>query len=214
MSLFESLLTFSIAASLLTLTPGLDTALVVRQLITSGPQSAKKAALGVAAGCLIWGALVAMGLGVLLTNSLWAFTIVKTAGAVYLVWQGLQMLRRQVGSKHNQIEFQFANESSSPHAALMQGFWTNVLNPKVGIFYVTLLPQFLVPDVNASLYIFSLAVIHVLLSVLWFLALIIGGQRGIKFLQHPKLTYWTDKVTGLVLIGFGVKLFASDLPSA
>ena len=210
MTLVESLFSFTIAASLLTLTPGLDTALVVRHLITSGAQNARKAALGVAVGCLIWGALVALGLGMLLASSVLAFTVVKTFGAVYLVWQGYLMLRKPSTKGALKNEVSTSNTSSPTYAAFYQGFWTNVLNPKVGIFYITLLPQFLVPEVNAGMLIFSLAFIHVLLSLIWFMLLIAAGQKSINLLQHPAMSYWTDKIAGVILVSFGLKLAFTD----
>lgn len=214
MTFVESLVSFSIAATLLTLTPGLDTALVLSQLMTSGAQAARKAALGVAAGCLIWGALVALGLGMLLASSVMAFTVVKTFGAIYLLWQGFLMLRKSSGMDTQKNEVLTADTSSSARAAFFQGFWTNVLNPKVGIFYLTLLPQFLVPEVDAGVYIFSLAFIHILLSVIWFMLLIAAGQKSIQFLKHPAMSYWTDKVTGLILVSFGLKLGLTDFSAS
>ena len=118
MTLVESLVSFSIAATLLTLTPGLDTALVLSQLMTSGAQAARKAALGVAAGCLIWGALVALGLGMLLASSVMAFTVVKTFGAIYLLWQGFLMLRKSSGMDTQKNEVLTADTSSSARASI------------------------------------------------------------------------------------------------
>jgi threonine/homoserine/homoserine lactone efflux protein len=211
MTLLESIASFSIAACLLTLTPGLDTALVLRQLITKDAHAARKAAFGVAAGCLIWGALVALGLGMLLASSVLAFTLVKSLGAVYLIWQGFLMLRRSAVVETLLSDVPVTEKSSSDHAAFFQGFWTNVLNPKIGIFYITLLPQFLVTGFNAGFYIFSLAFIHVLFSVIWFMLLIKAGQKSISLLKNPVVSDWTNKVTGAMLIVFGLKLGVSEI---
>jgi len=205
MTLTQSLLTFTLAAALLAATPGVDTALVLRALVTSGARRALQAALGIAAGCLVWGAVVALGLGALLTASTLAFHVLKVLGAVYLLWQGLKLLRRK----------------STPGPALTAGpaplgsaFWTgfltNVLNPKVGVFYVTLLPQFMVADVPAGPYIFALAGIHVGLSLLWFVLLIAAARPLQQWLARPRVQTSMDRITGAVFVAFGLKLVAAQ----
>lgn len=98
MSVFDSLLAFTFAAALLTLTPGLDTALILRTAAVEGRKQAFKAALGINTGCLIWGAMVAFGLGALIAVSELAYNILKYCGAAYLCWLGLNMLLRPRGS--------------------------------------------------------------------------------------------------------------------
>jgi len=94
MSVTDSLLAFSLAALLLTLTPGLDTALILRTACAEGGKKAFQAALGIDAGCFVWGALVALGLGALMAVSTLAYTVLKICGAAYLCWLGLQLLMR------------------------------------------------------------------------------------------------------------------------
>ena len=94
MSLADNLLAFTLAASLLTLTPGLDTALILRTAAVEGRAQAWRAALGINAGCLLWGAAVAFGLGALLAVSELAYTLLKYCGAAYLCWLGLNLLLR------------------------------------------------------------------------------------------------------------------------
>lgn len=206
MTLSQSLLTFTLAAALLAATPGVDTALVLRALVTHGARRAVQAALGIAAGCLVWGAVVALGLGALLTASTLAFNVVKGVGAVYLIWQGIRLLRRPAVSPGLQPSMQPALSGS----AFWQGFLTNVLNPKVGVFYVTLLPQFVVADVPAGPYIFALASIHVGLSVLWFLLLIGAARHLQRWLERPRVQRVMDRITGLVFVAFGLKLVAAQ----
>lgn len=206
MTLTQSLFTFTIAAALLAATPGVDTALVLRALVTSGARRAVQAALGVAAGCLVWGAVVALGLGALLTASTVAFNIVKLVGAAYLLWQGIRLLLRKPA-------LQTAHQPAQAQAkgsAFWQGFLTNVLNPKVGVFYVTLLPQFMVADVPAGPYIFALAGIHVGLSVLWFLVLIAASRHLQRWLSQPHVQKAMDRVTGGVFVLFGLKLVVAE----
>ena len=210
MTLTQSLLTFTIAAALLAATPGVDTALVLRALVTHGARRAVQAALGVAAGCLVWGAVVALGLGALLTASTLAFNAVKAVGAAYLIWQGIRLLRRPAASAQSLPSTLTPVQSAPAGSAFWQGFLTNVLNPKVGVFYVTLLPQFVVADVPAGPYIFALASIHVGLSVLWFLLLIGAAAHLQRWLERPRVQTAMDRITGLVFVAFGLKLVVAQ----
>jgi threonine/homoserine/homoserine lactone efflux protein len=203
MTVVQALLAFSVAAGLLTLTPGLDTALVLRTAAVEGPKRAGLAAIGIGAGCLIWGAAAALGLAALLQASAVAFNVLKWAGAAYLVWLGVGMLlkprdRFEVG----------AGEASGASALawLRKGFLTNLLNPKIGVFYVSFLPQFLPTGVAPAPFIFLLASLHVLMSFVWFAALI-GATRPIaRVLKRPAVVRWLDRATGLVFLGFGARL--------
>ena len=208
MTLTQSLLTFTVAAALLAATPGVDTALVLRALVTNGARRAVQAALGIAAGCLVWGAVVALGLGALLTASTLAFNVVKVVGAAYLIWQGIRLLRRPAASA--QVLPATPLQAAPAGSAFWQGFLTNVLNPKVGVFYVTLLPQFVVADVPAGPYIFALASIHVGLSVLWFLLLIGAARHLQRWLSRPRVQALMDRVTGGVFVLFGLKLVVAE----
>src|SRR5574343_172717 len=210
MTLTQSLLTFTVAAALLAATPGVDTALVLRALVTHGARRAVQAALGIAAGCLVWGAVVALGLGALLTASTLAFNIVKVVGAAYLIWQGIRLLRRSAASAHSQPATQSFTQQAPAGSAFWQGFLTNVLNPKVGVFYVTSLPQFVVTDVPACPYIFALDSIHVGLSVLWFFLLIGAARHLQRWLSRPRVQALMDRVTGGVFVLFGLKLVVGE----
>src|SRR5690242_10259317 len=137
MSIADNLLAFTLAATLLTLTPGLDTALVLRTATVEGRQQAFRAALGINAGCLLWGAAVAFGLGALIAVSELAYNGLKYCGAAYLAWLGLNMLVRPRSSL-SPVE-----ADAKPNANwFLKGMLGNVLNPKIGIFYVSFLPQF------------------------------------------------------------------------
>lgn len=210
MTLTQSLFTFTLAAALLAATPGVDTALVLRTLVMAGPARAVRAALGIAAGCLVWGAVVALGLGALLTASTLAFNIVKVLGAAYLIWQGIRLLRGPAESAPKPSATPSSTPATPAGSAFWQGFLTNVLNPKVGVFYVTLLPQFVVADVPAGPYIFALAAIHVGLSVLWFLILIVAARQLRGWMSRPRVQRTMDRVTGVVFVAFGLKLVAAQ----
>lgn len=138
MSVTDALLVYTLAATLLTLTPGLDTALILRTATVEGGRKALHAALGIDAGCFIWGALVAFGLGALLAVSEFAYTLLKYCGAAYLCWLGVQLLLRP----RQQFSLNQRGTNSSNNWFL-RGMLGNVLNPKMGIFYVSFLPQFI-----------------------------------------------------------------------
>ena len=134
----DSLLAYTLAATLLTLTPGLDTALILRTATAEGGRKALHAALGIDLGCFIWGAVVAFGLGALLAVSEFAYTLLKWCGAGYLCWLGIQLLLRP----RQQFNTTPA-ESTTTSNWFLRGMLGNVLNPKMGVFYVSFLPQFI-----------------------------------------------------------------------
>ena len=201
------LLAFAAAASLLTVTPGVDTAIVLRTATLEGRRQAVLAAAGICLGCLAWGVAVSLGLGALLQASELAYTVVKFAGAAYLIWLGARLMlnpRPSFGS----------GPDGATAAASGQAFWrgllTNLLNPKVGVFYVTFLPQFVPLGADVAAYSFFLACLHVLLSLAWFAVLIAATIPLGTLLRRPALTRALDRLTGGVLVAFGVRLAASS----
>ena len=204
MTITQALVTFCLAAGLLTIAPGLDTALVLRTAAAEGPRRGLLAGLGVALGCITWGAAVALGLGALLAASQIAFSVLKWAGAVYLVWLGLNLLFKP----RSRFDLELAARASSRGGGswLGRGYLTNLLNPKVGVFYVSFLPQFLPAYVPAGPFIFLLTVLHALMGVVWFTLLIVATRPIARALKRPSVVRRLDRLTGLVFLGFGVKL--------
>lgn len=204
MTAAQALIAFCIAAGLLTMVPGLDTALVLRTAAAEGPRSAALAALGIVSGCVTWGAAVAFGLGALLTASELAFTVLKWAGALYLVWLGLNLLLEP----RARFEIDLGDGDSAPSNRnwLGRGYLTNLLNPKVGVFYVSFLPQFLPAHVPAAPFIFLLALLHALMGAVWFAVLIVATRPIARALKRPSVVRRMDRLTGLVFVSFGVKL--------
>ena len=203
MTVLQALLAFSVAAALLTITPGLDTALVLRTAAVEGGRRAALAGLGIVTGCLAWGAAVALGLGALLEASTLAFNILKWAGAVYLVWLGVSLILKP----RERFDLTApAGPRGSDFAWMRRGFLTNLLNPKVGVFYVSFLPQFLPQGAPAGPFIFLLAALHAVMGLIWFAALI-GATRPIAgALQKAAVVRWLDRLTGGVFLAFGVRL--------
>jgi threonine/homoserine/homoserine lactone efflux protein len=201
------LLAFIAAASVLTVTPGTDTALVLRTAMADGRRPAALAATGVALGCLTWGAAVSLGLGALLHASEMAYNILKFAGAAYLVWVGTKLLRRPrtaLDPPAGEMPPQGAAQ------AFRRGLLTNLLNPKVGVFYVSFLPQFLPAGASVAAYSFFLATLHVVLTLAWFAVLIAATAPLSGFLRRPSALRTLDRLTGGVFVAFGLRLAASS----
>ena len=206
MTIPQALIAFSAAAGVLTITPGLDTALVLRTAAVEGPKRAWLAAFGIFLGTLAWGAMVALGLGALLAASQAAFEVLKWVGAAYLVWLGIGLILRP--RDRFEIGGQPTAAGQGP-AWLWRGFFNNLLNPKVGVFYASFLPQFVPTGVPAAPWMFMLACIHVVFGLAWF-AVLIGATRPIAgVLQKAAVVRWLDRVTGGLFLGFGVGLALS-----
>lgn len=199
--LSPSLIAFILAAALLTVTPGLDTALVLRTAAAEGARRALAASLGICLGCLAWGALVAVGLGMLLQASELAYLALKWIGATYLLYLGIRLIfarRSEAGG---------GEAEPAPRANwFLRGLLTNLLNPKVGAFYVSFLPQFIPAGAGVPSTTLLLAGIHSALGLLWF-GLLIGATRPLaRLLRNPALLRGLDRATGGVLIFFGLRL--------
>ena len=198
-----SLLAFAAAAGLLTITPGVDTALVLRASAAQGPRAGAAAGLGVCGGLFVWGAGAAVGLNALLAASATAFSALKWAGAAYLLFLGAQLLLKP------RAALALAETSVGGRgfaSALRRGFLTNVLNPKVGVFYATFMPQFIPAGVNVAGFSLALAAIHVALTLLWFAALIGLTIPLGRFLRRAPVVRALDRLTGCVFVAFGAKL--------
>ena len=201
MSVTDSLLAFSLAALLLTLTPGLDTALILRTACAEGGKKAFQAAIGIDTGCFIWGALVALGLGALLAVSELAYTILKICGAGYLCWLGLQLLRRPRSSFSEND-----GNTSSQGNWFVKGMLGNVLNPKMGIFYVSFLPQFIPAGHSPLIWTFILVSIHVLIGTLWSVTLIMSTHFASGILKKKRVIRAMDRATGGLFLCFAARL--------
>jgi threonine/homoserine/homoserine lactone efflux protein len=203
-TLGAAVLSFAVVATALTVTPGLDTALVLRAALTRSRWDAVATAGGIVAGLFVWGAAAAVGVSALLTASELAYDVLRYAGAAYLVWFGLRLLVRSLRPRPA-AEPDGAVGGSAWRAA-RTGLATNLLNPKVGIFYVALLPQFLPAGSDPLLVGLLFAGVHALLSVVWFALLIVLAAALGRWLRRPATVRAIDGVTGVTLLGFGVRL--------
>lgn len=202
-----TLFSFLFAITVLTLTPGFDTALVLRSAVAQGSRRASVTALGVTLGCLVWGVAVGLGLGALLLASEMAYNLLKWLGAVWLLYLGLKLLlkpRQQPMIQTGQPVLQ-----QGYLACFSRGLLGNLLNPKVGIFYVSFLPQFIPAGASVALWCSLMALTHMLLGLVWNAVLIGGSHYFARHLRQPRVLKVMDRLTGCVFIGFAAKLALS-----
>src|SRR3989442_4245038 len=199
---------FAAVAELLTMTPGADTMLVVRNVMMRGRRAGLLTTVGICCGLFIHAALSALGLSVVLLRSATMFEVVRLAGAIYLGWLGIQSLRRAVRRRHD-LDSASGNLTSAPARgwrSLTEGLLTNLLNPKVAVFYLAFLPQFLDPGDWVFGKSMVLAAIHWVEGMLWLclISLFVGRIR--RLIRQPRVTRAIELTTGGVLILFGAKL--------
>jgi RhtB (resistance to homoserine/threonine) family protein len=199
-------LAFTGIAAIVTLTPGADTMLVVRNALVRGRRAGLLTVLGIGSGLFIHATLSALGLSVVLVRSARAFEIVKLAGALYLVFLGVQALR--TAARGVPIAERPA-DSAGAHRAYVEGLLTNVLNPKVAVFYLAFLPQFIGPGDPVLAKSILLASIHFVEGLVWLSLVTLFVARLRSVLAKPRVQRALESVTGLVFIGFGLKLAAS-----
>lgn len=204
MSTASALLAFTGTAALLTITPGLDTALVLRTTAVEGTRSAMLAALGIAGGCLAWGLAAGAGLGALLAASQLAYEALRWLGAGYLLLLGVRLIRAP------RVALDLAPAAGQASAVapnwLARGFLTNLLNPKVGLFYVSFLPQFIPAGSSVLGWSIMLASIHNVLGLIWFAVLIAATRPLTAVLQRPAVIAWLDRITGAIFVAFAARL--------
>ncbi|MFT4241338.1 MAG: LysE family translocator [Acidovorax sp.] len=200
---------FVAAGWLLNLTPGPDVLYIVSNALRSGTRAGVVAGLGITAGCFVHTFAAAVGVGALLATSATAFTVLKWAGAAYLVWMGARMLLP--GQPSGDGGSGVAPAQAMPLSRVfLGGFWTNVLNPKVAIFFLAFVPQFIAPGADNK------ALAFVLLGVLFNVNAIpvnVGWALAAGWMaRRVRALHWLDRVAGAMFIGFGIKLALSDRP--
>lgn len=212
-----ALLAFIAAGCVLIVTPGPDTALVLRTAAVEGPRRGTYTTTGICTGLLVWGLAAALGISAVLAASHTAYTALRAVGAAWLVWLGVTIfVRRQPRTQVNGAAAERTDSAiavaraggRSDRAWFWRGLLSNVTNPKVGVFFITFLPQFVPAGVAVAPWIVLLVAVHVALSVMW-LGLLIAATRSIgDLLRRPAVSSTLDRVTGAVLIVAGLRLAA------
>lgn len=195
-------------AALLTITPGADTALVVRSTLLRGRTAALLTVCGICLGCLVHSIASALGLSLILSRSAAAFETVKFAGALYLAYLGIQSLRAAWRGHGGGIPLP-ADTEPQPRGhwlSLSEGLFTNLLNPKVALFYLTFLPQFVNPRGNVLAQSMLLASIHILMGFVWLGAFALFLERLSGFLRREGIRRRLEAATGALFLALGVRL--------
>jgi len=194
-------------AGLLTIIPGADTGLVTQNAITRGRTAAFFTTFGICLGCLCHATASALGLSVVLRESAHVYEWLKLAGAGYLIYIGVRALwtaRKPYGNEQN-VAFS-AEQRRGLWVSFVEGLFTNLLNPKVAIFYLTFLPQFIAPGENVLRKSVFLASIHVLMGLVWLCSYAMLLDRMSSILTRPSVRRKLEAFTGAVLVAFGLRL--------
>jgi threonine/homoserine/homoserine lactone efflux protein len=196
---------FLLASFLLWITPGPDTMYILARSIAQGVRAGVMSALGIGGGILIHTALAAFGLSALLAASAVAFQVVKLAGAAYLIYLGIQALRSQARLSAPETA------AATPWRIFRQGVMTNALNPKVAIFFLAFLPQFVDPAAGLGPIPFLLlGGLFVAGGTLWCLGLAAGAARATRAIRrHGGFMVWLERLSGCVYIALGLNLLRS-----
>lgn len=200
------ILVFAGVAALLTVTPGADMALVTRSAIGAGRRAALATTLGIVAGLIAWATASALGVAALLSASATAFTVLELAGAAYLVLLGLETVWRAIWRTLLPGEAPDEKPPAGPASSFRNGLVTNLLNPRIAVFYAALLPQFVVPGESVLAKSLLLAGIHAGMSLVWLTAYAWLVTRAGELLRRPRAKGALEALTGTVLVGLGIRL--------
>jgi RhtB (resistance to homoserine/threonine) family protein len=199
------LLVFIGVAAIVIVIPGPDTAVVTKNVLVHGRRAAFGTSLGVSAGLSVWTLAAAVGVASVVRASVVAFTILKLAGALYLVWIGIQAFRA-AGHTESGALAMAKKPAMGARGGFRQGFLSDLANPKIGIFFASLLPQFVSPGHSVLLPFLALGAVFVLMTVLWLSAYCLVAARAAQTLQRPRVKAAMDRFTGTLLIALGLRL--------
>jgi threonine/homoserine/homoserine lactone efflux protein len=192
-----NLVPFLLVSALVIMTPGPDTAVITKHILFGGRRAGISASFGVATGLFVWTVAAAIGVAALLRASHVAFLALKIVGALYLMWLGVQLLRGHAVESH---------APAVARKAYRQGLLSNLGNPKIAVFFSSFLPQFVGADSRGFAPLLVLGVLFCTLGLSWLLLYSTVVGRGADVLRRPRIRRLLDRATGLVLVGFGIRL--------
>jgi threonine/homoserine/homoserine lactone efflux protein len=203
----EHLPLFVLSGILLNLTPGQDTFYIVGRSVSQGRRAGLLSVLGIVSGSIIHTLAAAFGLSAILATSARAFVIVKLAGAAYLAYLGIKLLLERPADPGTAAAFTPEPDWAIYRAALL----TNVLNPKVALFFLAFLPQFVSPAASSRVVSFLfLGALFIFNGTLWCLALVWGASAMSQRLRGGQASgLWLKRATGAIFVGLGVRLAVS-----
>jgi threonine/homoserine/homoserine lactone efflux protein len=193
-------------AALVIITPGPDTALVTKNALMYGRRASIATAFGVVAGLLVWTVAAALGVAAIVHASATAFTVMKLAGAAYLIWLGIQALRAAGRGSSADARAASAGRTLAGRRGFRQGLINDLANPKIAAFFTSLLPQFIDGGHSVLAPLLVLGAIFAALTLTWLIAFALMASKAGGLLTRPRVKAGLDRLTGVVLIGLGLRL--------
>lgn len=203
--MLQSLISFTVLAWLLTMLPGIDTAQVLRAVAIGGEKQAYATLFGIMCGVWVWGIGAALGISALLIASKTAYVILKVIGAGYLLYLGAKMIWQSRSINSESITARIEDKKSF-RKTFNKAFLITFTNPKNGAFYVAILPIFMPEGMPTFFGGLILSTIHNLCCLIWFTMMIFGASFAKETFSKPNVQRFIERISGLALIGFGIKL--------
>lgn len=205
----NNLLAYSLMALMMSMLPGTDTVLIMKNTLSHGAKAGRYTILGMATGLTFWTIIAVFGLSVVIAQSLFLFNTIKYMGAAYLLYLGIRAFftKSTFSLEAVQVDSQPSNDKATHHhkESYLQGAISNILNPKTILVYITFMPQFIDLNENTNQQLIVLGLILTIIAVGWFMMLVYLIDHMKKWLNKPKFKAIFQKSTGVMLIGFGVK---------
>jgi RhtB (resistance to homoserine/threonine) family protein len=201
----ENFLSFIITALIFIMTPGIDTIFILNKSIGQGRRAGIYSTLGINTGVLVHTIFAALGLSLIVAKSAFAFMVLKYLGAAYLIYLGITKIISKTNIVHTAVAEQTLHTNKQN---FISGLITNVLNPKVALFFLAFFPQFINPKlINTPAPFIILGLTYALLGVLWFLVVaLFSAAFARKFTDNPKMSKWMNTASGVVFIMMGIKI--------
>ncbi|HIZ88430.1 MAG TPA: LysE family translocator [Candidatus Mucispirillum faecigallinarum] len=192
---------FILSVILLSITPGADTVFILTKSIAGGYKQGLASVAGIVCGLFVHTSLAAFGLSVILMTSALLFNIVKIAGAAYLIYLGIMALKSK-----SKINLENKGEIVPFFTTFRQGFFTNILNPKVALFFLALLPQFVKSNAESAVPFLILGLTFIFIGSLWSLFLVWASARMSQALRQSKFSFYLNKAAGVIFIALGLNI--------
>lgn len=206
-------LSFLLAITLLTISPGVDTLLVIRNTARGGVRDGATTSVAICCGLFVHATISALGISLILLQSAWTFHMLKLVGAAYLIWLGITSL---LAARRGQALPVGGVSSNAPSVSrwqpIKEGFLSNVLNPKTVVFYMAFLPQFIAPGDPALLKSLWLAGVHFIIANIWQISVVMMVGSAGKWLANARFAQTLNAATGAVLVVFGIRLALTQRP--
>ena len=206
-----ALLGFALAATLVILAPGPDFMLVMRNTVRGGRRAGLVTGCGTLSGLTVWALAAALGLSALLRVSHVAYDVLRFCGAAYLIWLGVTSLvsfrRKRAERSGPAVDLAALGQAPvRPARAYLNGMLSNLLNPKISVFFMAFLPAFVPAGASTSQFSLVLGAWFIAETGLWLAVVAWLADRGVRWLRRPTVQRWLERITGIVLIGFGLRL--------